>query len=55
MFEDLRDHDTKPAGCPKLGLTRQVIVQLSVRRWKIYDPDNFVIEDTSSRLQLTSL
>jgi hypothetical protein len=55
MFEDLRDHNTKPAGRPTLSLTRQVIVQLSVRRWKIYDLDNSVIEDTSSRLQSTAL
>jgi hypothetical protein len=55
MFEDLRDHNTKPAGCLTLSLTRQVMVQLSVRRWKLYDLNNFVTEDTSSRLQSTAL
>jgi hypothetical protein len=55
MFEYLRDHNTKLAECLTLSLTGQVMIQLSVRRWKLYESNNFVIEDTSSRLQLTAL
>jgi hypothetical protein len=45
----------KTTASPTLSLTKQCIVQSPVRRWRLYDVDNFVIENPLVVWQLMAL